>query len=130
LCEAKSKLASLHNFFCASGSFTAEHTQFSSTLIGYYLLFFIKGGQMLAHFSCIQYYGRQQCHALFDQTTSDSWATHTETEGRGFIRSDAFSSEIHSASCKLYETQTDERSIILYVFYFFLVNLWERPGFP
>ena len=47
---------------------------------------------MLAGFPCIQCYGQQQCHTLFDQTASDSWATHTE--GHCVARSDAFSGYI------------------------------------
>jgi hypothetical protein len=44
-------------------------TQFSSMLIGYYfILFLIKGGQMLGGFHRIQCYGQPQCHIIFDQT--------------------------------------------------------------
>ena len=48
---------------------------------------------------------------------SDRVRTHTETEGRCFAHSDAFSSEIHSASCELkenHETQREERHIIFF----------------
>ena len=69
-------------FFGAPGPFTVKLNQFSSTLIGYFFnTFVIKGGQMLAGFPCIQCYGQQQFHILSDQTASDIYATHTETEG-------------------------------------------------
>ena len=66
---------------------------------------------MLAGYPFIQFYGWQQCHTLFDQTASDRWFTHTETEMRSFARSDSFSSKMHSAFCEFkenYETQGDE----------------------
>ena len=31
------------------------------------------------------------CHIIFVQTAADTWATHTETEGRCFARVDALS---------------------------------------
>ena len=71
---------------------------------------------MLVGFRCIQCYGRQQCHTVFDQTASDRWPTHTETEGCCFTHSDAFSGEIQSASCEMkenYETQRDKIYIII-----------------
>jgi hypothetical protein len=41
--------------FGALGPYTVELTQFSSTLIGHYIIFvFIKGGQMRNGFPCIQ----------------------------------------------------------------------------
>jgi hypothetical protein len=69
--------------FGVPGQFPVELTQFSLMLITYYFtyLIFIKGGQMLAGFPCIQCYGRRQCHTLFDQTASDRWATHKKTGG-------------------------------------------------
>lgn len=57
---------------------------------------------MLDGVPCIQCYGQQR-HTPFDQTASVRWATHVETKGRCFVRSDAFSSEIHSASCAFLE---------------------------
>jgi predicted nucleic acid-binding Zn ribbon protein len=89
---------------------------------------------MLAGFPYIQCYGRQQCHSLSDQTDSDRYATHPETEGHCFVCSDALSGEIHSASCELkdiYETQRDERYIILYVFFLlhFLGEAWLPLAF-
>lgn len=73
---------------------------------------------MLAVIPCLQCYGWQQCQPHLYQTASDRdrWPTCTETEGSCFARSDAFSCEIHSASCKLkenYEIQIDKRYIIL-----------------
>jgi hypothetical protein len=73
---------------------------------------------MLAEIPCIQCYGCQQCYTLFDQTTSDRWATRTETEGRWFPCLDAFSVEIHSASFKLKENYETQRDKIYYLDFF------------
>ena len=81
---------------------------------------------MLTGFPCIQCYDWQYCHTLFDQTSSDRWRTHTETEVCCFTHSDAFSSEIHSASCELkenYETQRDERYIVVCIFFLIILVL-------
>jgi hypothetical protein len=56
---------------------------------------------MLTGFPFIQYHGRQQYHSPYDQTASVRWATYTETDGSCFTRSDAFFSEIHSASLRI-----------------------------
>ena len=97
--------------FGTPGPFTFELTQFSSRLTCYifYFVIIIKGSPKLSGCPCIQCYGWQQCHTLFDQTASDRWRTHTETEGRCFSPSDSFSDNIHSASCKLKENYETER---------------------
>ena len=67
------------------GPFTAEVTQFSLTLIGYYcIIYVIKGDQMFDGFPCIQCYGRQHYHTIFDQAASGQ-------EGCCFALSHAFS---------------------------------------
>jgi hypothetical protein len=69
-------------------------------------------------------------YTLSDQTASDRYATHTETEAHYFVHPDAFSGDIYSASCELkdsYETQGDESYKILYVC---KNNFWRKPGFP
>ena len=104
-------------FFGVAGPFTVELSQVS----GYYcIFFFIKGSQTLADFPCIQCYGRQQRHTLFAQTESDRYATQTDTWGRCFTRADAFSSEIHSASCELKENDETQRQNINY----FIIIYW------
>jgi hypothetical protein len=98
------------------GPFTFDLSQFSSTLVGYYYNFFLSReaecSQASLEFNAT---GGNNVLLFFDQTASDRWPTRTETEGRCFARSDAFSGEIHSASCKLkeyYETRRDKRYII------------------
>jgi hypothetical protein len=52
---------------------------------------------------------------FFYQTASDRWATYTGKEGCCFVRSNVFSSEIHSAFCELKEndeTQRNKRCVI------------------
>lgn len=122
-----------HFFFVgAPGSFTVELAQFSSTLIGKFcILFLIEGGQMLVGFTCIQCYGRQQCHTRLDQTVSDRWPTRRGTEGRCFARSDAFSAEIHSASFANWRKIMKHRETkdkLLYVKKKKKKNLIERGG--
>ena len=76
--EAKSKLASVNTFFCWV---CWDHSQLSSLSLAQcrlaiLLYFFIKGGQMLAGFPCIQCNERQQCHTLYDKTASNTWPIH------------------------------------------------------
>jgi hypothetical protein len=52
------------------------------------------------------------CHTLFGQTALDTWATHTETEGLCFARSDALS-EIY-VSFFLYMSRSNKLSIFKY----------------
>ena len=52
-----------------------DHSQLSSLSLAQHwlaIIFFIKGGQMLAAFPCIQCYGRQQCHSLYLQKHMDT----------------------------------------------------------
>ena len=107
-----------------------DPSQLSSLSLAQYwlvimLFFLIKRGQMLAGFPCIQCCGRQQCHTLFDQTASDRWTTHRQTEGRCFTHSDAFSSEIHSVSCELKDNYETLRDVFCYWYIF-----GGKPGFP
>ena len=95
--------------------------------------FFVRGGQMLAGFPCLQCYGRQQYHTRLDQTASDRWPTRRETEGRCFARSDAFSCEIHSASYEMkenYETQIDKWYTWYIYIHTFLGQFLGKSGFP
>lgn len=72
---------------------------------------------MVIGFPCLQCYGWQQCHTCLDHTASDKWPTRRETEGCCFAHSDAFSCEIHSASCELKENyENTDRGKINYVF--------------
>lgn len=84
---------------------------------------------MLAGFLCIQCYGRQQCHTLLDQSASNRWPTHTETEGHCFACSDASTGEIHLASCELKENYERDREMKDFLFSF-LVIFWGKPSFP
>ena len=74
--------------------------------------------------------GGQQCHSLFDQTASDRWATHTETEQLCFGHSDAFAGEVHSASCELKENCETQRQNIYNCIYFSLSKFGGKAWFP
>jgi hypothetical protein len=71
---------------------------------------FIKGGQILSGINQSTAMAAT-CHTILVQTASDSWATHTETEGHCFPCSDDFSSEIQPLVNlrKIMKIQRDER---------------------
>jgi hypothetical protein len=49
------------------------------------IIFFTLASQLRIN-SYFQCYMWQQCHTLLDQTASDRWRTHTETQGHHFTR--------------------------------------------
>ena len=135
--DVKSKLASLDTFLGVPGPFTVELTQFISKLIGYYFIVFVLSSReskcSLASLA-FNAMGWKQCHTLLDQTASNRCPTHTEAEVCCYARSDASSSETHSAnSCELKEndaTQRQKMHFLYNCFSFFLGEFFGEVWLP
>jgi hypothetical protein len=86
-CEAKAKLASLEWCIAAPGQPTVELT---SMLIGYLKnIYIIRLNASINQSNATE----ATSYTLLVQAASDKWASHTETEGSCFPRSDHFTSE-------------------------------------